>query len=88
MIYSNSNIETYSGTQLKQVNIKTAEKKFNAGEKVHICASNLKPSLMCCEVTKKSEDLNEFENLVNHFSYYNCGNIAGKRVLFFIKKEV
>jgi hypothetical protein len=56
---------------MKRLTKKQAEKRYNAGLPVILCASKVSPYSIFASSILKTED-NEFEKVVNSFRYYNC----------------
>lgn len=63
-----------------------ARRRFDSGEAIAICASNLRPGAFWypeCTIKKRgAHDL--FENKVNAFEFYNCINSeTGRKAAFY-----
>ena len=87
-----------AGRRYERVDRRTAKKAYIAGETIYLCASNLRPFTMwhaessinrAARADYIQDDTgagNDFENMCNSFSYYNCVNAeTGKRISFYME---
>lgn len=71
----------------KRITKAAARKLFNSGEKIYICACNLRPGWPWFpEIRIDSSSDPDFEKVVNAFTFYNCiNNETGKYASYYIK---
>ena len=73
-------------SMIQQINVVKARKLFNEGETVFLQSSN-----MCFEnVWAPARDINlksgsTFDDIIYSFRVYNCDNVRGNRIHFYIK---
>ncbi len=67
-------------TRYERITKVAARKLFNSGEKIYICACNLRPgSPWFPEIQVDNSICRDFEKVVNDFTFYNCiNNETGK----------
>ena len=83
----------YSNTlkcMVQQISKPKAKKLFENGEKIYFVSSKMRfdnPWTYPLEIEKKADSSihGDFENICNHFVYYNCDNFRGKYIRFFVK---
>jgi len=79
----------YSNTlhsSVQQINVVKARKMFNEGETVFLQSSNMSFENMWASAI----DINlkcgrTFDEIINSFMVYNCDNVRGNRIHFYIK---
>ena len=79
----------YSNTlhsMIQQINVVKARKLFNEGETVFLQSSNMRFE----NVWAPAYDINlksgsTFDEMINSFRMYNCDNVRGNRIHFYIK---
>ena len=79
----------YSNTlhsMIQQINVVKARKLFNEGETVFLQSSNM----LFENVWAPAYDINlkcgrTFHEIINSFREYNCDNVRGNRIHFYIK---
>lgn len=68
----------YKGVTYTRINKTQAEKRFENGETIYLCACNLRPftvhRLAVAVNNSTLTDTNDFQKVVNTFEYYNCFN--------------
>ena len=72
---------------MKKINKTTARKLYNQGAEFWITACNMRPE---CGILINPETPYEFENfdqLYNSFSYYNCNPETGRYPAFYINEN-
>lgn len=78
----------------KKVNKPTARKLFNGGKEVYLLPNKANPIVLDPNykgmyepvvITKKGDEDNQFDRLVNSFEYYNCNNEVGYYAHYYIK---
>lgn len=68
---------------MTRITKKEARKMYETGIGVTFCPSKCSPqSMLAVRMFKKDSD-NGFDNLVNHFWYYQCNNATGNTVYFY-----
>lgn len=67
---------------MEKITKKQAAKRYENGEGVTFCPSKCSPSSFLAVRMYKKEDY-LFENLINHFHYYNCSRVSGLVVHFY-----
>ena len=77
------------GIVFTRVSKREAEKRFNAGEEICLVPCKVDPRnewgvLYCVE---KDEEHEDFEKIVNAFSYYNCNSELGNYVAYYTKER-
>lgn len=62
---------------LERITKKTAEKLYNSGEFVYICAHKINPigTIGACRIDKNSGKT--FKQIINEFIFYNCTHETG-----------
>lgn len=93
----NYEFKNEDGKLYKCVNITQAKKAYKKGLNVVLCASKIRPfnimHLGYTEINKRSRAeftvddiglMNDFNNYINSFSFYNCNGECGKKVFFYI----
>lgn len=93
----NYEFKNSDGKLYKRVTLSQAKKAYKNGLNVVLCASKIRPFniyyLGYAEINKKSrlqfvlDDIglmNDFNNYINSFSFYNCNSECGKKVFFYI----
>ena len=92
-------MKNYDFDGLKRINKKTARKIFNNGGTIRICANKINPTnefyhlyddikkdytnedhFGCCGIYSKIT----FDDIINHFEYYNCNYETGYYTAFYI----
>ena len=71
---------------IEQVQKRTAEKLFNAGETIFLQSCNMRPFGVwstCHDINKERADGDTFESIVNSFEYYNCSAETGLYTTFY-----
>lgn len=71
--------------QVKQVNKTVAKRLYNAGHNIHLLACNLNPNSAWNNIyTANVNTANmQFDTMLNHFTYYNCGAQLGRYPHFY-----
>ena len=72
---------------VKQVTKNVAEKAFNDGATVWMHPCNLRLDAYQEPAPVNNKNGESFENVLNHFIYYNCDKERGKYVIFFIENK-
>ena len=90
-------IFTENGHTYKRINKNAARSAYMGGSTVIICPCNLRPTQYSYGINRKNREqfvldeigvVNDFNNLVNSFEYYNCPNSeTGKYAAFYIEEE-
>ena len=88
----------HTGKKYNRIDKRTAKKAYAAGKTIYLCASNLRPFTMHAfeyPLNRKNREsyvidniglMNDFENLINSYMFYNCiNNETGKRVNFYME---
>ena len=75
-----------------QVSKPKARRLYNEGKTIYLQSCNMRFDNMwqsACPISKSTEQWidQDFDKIVNEFTYYNCDNERGKYPNFFIKKE-
>lgn len=91
MRYANLNL-FFSDKDMKKVHVKQvaknlAEKAFNKGATVWMHPCNLRLNAYQEPVPVNNKNGESFENVLNHFIYYNCDKERGKYAIFFIENK-
>ena len=79
----------YSNTlqsMIQQINVVKARKLFNEGETVFLQSSKMlfeNVSAPACDINLKCG--RTFDEMINSFRVYNCDNVRGNRIHFYIK---
>ena len=79
----------YSNTlqsMIQQINVVKARKLYNEGETVFLQSSNMRFENMwapACNINLKFGCT--FDEMINYFRVYNCDNVRGNRIHFYIK---
>lgn len=71
---------------MERVNKTVARKLFNEGKQFWMTACNMRPEygiLVNAPIYK--EEQTDFDELVNAFAYYNCGNETGRYPAYYIE---
>ena len=78
----------YNSKNLVKVNKQKANRLFNEGKYIYIlpCKANPNSSWISPMCFKKSQDSNNFLNIVNQYEYYNCNSQLGKYSAFFVEQ--
>lgn len=77
---------TVSGTTFQQVNKTKAGRFFYEGKSVFLLPCNANPNSPWAGMYEIVDEGDyDFNNIVNHFEYYNCNGEMGKYAVFFIK---
>lgn len=92
MLYSNQ-IVRIDNKNAFQVSIKKAERYFNEGRQLWLHPCNLRLNNAWQNPMPLSKDIQDnphyneasLRSIVNEFSYYNCDNERGNRVLIFVE---
>lgn len=85
MIYSGQTVKIDNKNAF-QVNIIRAKRLFNAGRTIYLHPCNMiVDNVWQNPIPIKKQEGLRFESVVNNFSYYNCDNERGNRVLFFVQ---
>ena len=68
----------------RRIHKREALKRFGLGQVIFLTPSNLRPDSHWQVVTaiKKSERINNLEDVINVVKYYNCNSFTGLRVNF------
>lgn len=69
---------------------KQAERRYNTKQEVYILPCNLNPENVWQKpalIKQNGLFLEPFENVVNHFIYYNCDRERGKYPAYYISRE-
>lgn len=82
-----------------RISKKTAERFYNQGKTIYLCPNKLRPGFYWSPevaiskgdiaddgVQRFASDETDFENIVNEYAYYNCGNCAGRYPAFYVKE--
>ncbi len=83
-------MRNYNFTGLKRINKTIARKIYNNGGEVLFIPCLLNPlnNFYCLGIWENKDlqgQYDSFDNLVNHFEWYNCNNETGKYTAFYIK---
>ena len=78
----------------KRITKAAACKLYNDGKDVYMCPAKLSPvnlwqgaMLVNREIVKHEMYNSTFENVYNHFWYYNCNNERGNYIAFYVKEK-
>ena len=87
---------TENGHTYKRISKQAARSAYKNGSTVVICPCNLRPTQYSRGLNRRDREqfvideigvLNDFNNLVNSFEYYNCANgETGKYAAFYIQE--
>lgn len=87
---------TEKGRTYKRISKTAARSAYMGGSTVIICPCNLRPAQYAHRINRKDRAhlvideigaMNDFNNLVNSFEYYNCPNSeTGKYAAFYIEE--
>ena len=93
-------MKMYSANGFKRVAKKTAERRYNSGETIYLCAHNLRPggpwhpeaavsksNIDDCGYQRFVASDDEFESVVSQFAYYNCNTCAGRYPAYYIRED-
>lgn len=75
-----------------QVSKPKVHRLYNEGKTIYLQSCNMRFDNMwqsACPISKSTEQWidQDFDKIVNEFTYYNCDNERGKYPNFFVKKE-
>ena len=86
-----------NGHTYKRISKKAARAAYKNGITVSICPCNLRPTQCTHRINRQGREqfvfdeigvMNDFNNLLNSFEYYNCVNSeTGKYSAFYIEEE-
>lgn len=83
MKYGNIRVD---GEEFTQINKTKAAKLFASGKKIYLLPCNANPRSPWAGLYEIVDEGDyDFNNIVNHFEYYNCNGEMGKYAVFFIK---
>ena len=74
--------------EVKQINVRTAKKLFENGKELYLIPSNMVFDSLWyhpMSVKKETAHTENFDHIINEFSYYNCDNERGKYIQYFVR---
>lgn len=74
--------------EVKQINVRTAKKLFENGKELYLIPSNMTFDSVWyhpMSVKKETAHTENFDHIINEFTYYNCDNERGKYIQYFVR---